>query len=312
MAYGLDFTGNEMHAFYSGHYWPAPCLDMNNNDDYAQDASRVLQDAPHKTRPDTLRRRKRTTFSKAQLSELERAFSVTQYPDIKMKESLASVTGLPESKIQVWFQNRRARYFKSKKPTRQIHKASTNYLYPQFTLTPTSPPFPQMAPAFPPTPSPPSPPGYPAPSLPQSTKLSNILGNQATMTLPAPTSPATADQAPSCSPYAPGLPGVPQGYYYETPDFTDYCHDVYHHSGFSDWDVTEDFEAFLGDGQGSQPVGSRCAAVAHTGPKELEHQDFSIMTESTDDLADLCFQDLGDFNLSDLDISAAMIDYLLG
>lgn len=43
MAFGLDLTGgsvSEMNTFYSGHYWPAACLDMNDKDDYAQDSSR--------------------------------------------------------------------------------------------------------------------------------------------------------------------------------------------------------------------------------------------------------------------------------
>lgn len=40
MAFGLDFSGgnvSEMNTFYSRHYWPAACMDMNNNDNYAQD-----------------------------------------------------------------------------------------------------------------------------------------------------------------------------------------------------------------------------------------------------------------------------------
>ncbi|KGL78888.1 Homeobox protein ANF-1, partial [Tinamus guttatus] len=70
-------------------------------------------------------RRPRTAFTRNQIDVLENVFKMNSYPGIDIREELARKLNLDEDRIQIWFQNRRAKLKRSHRESKFLMVKNT-------------------------------------------------------------------------------------------------------------------------------------------------------------------------------------------
>ncbi|KRX99833.1 Visual system homeobox 1 [Trichinella pseudospiralis] len=83
----------------------SPCLQCNSLWSQTQLCDQTYEMSKNEKKP----RRKKTVFTEHQTKALEEIFQVSHYPDTQTRIKLGLDIHLPEDRIQIWFQNRRAK-----------------------------------------------------------------------------------------------------------------------------------------------------------------------------------------------------------